>query len=562
MSIRPVQPLPIVERELKVAARQPKTWWRRVGMALIALVVFAFVYWDTGRWASLSQIGWRVFSALAVLGMIYSLLAGPLATVDCLSRERRDGTLGLLFLTDLRSYDVVFGKMAAGSFSLVMTAIAALPLFAGTLLLGGVRYAQFGLVTLTLLNVMFLSLAVGACISSFCVSSRAALGATLLTLAFLTFGIPILGDWMLGISLNSRQGVYYYIFCPLSVLPRALNLSGMPSVRGFWLNMAGVHLLSWICLFVACFRTRNSWKDLPRTVVGSWWQRALERLSKGSARAQASWRRFMIERNPVAWLEGRQRLQGRALMVLCLLTGIFLALKHLQAPDRWPDSDLLVLWPFWSHYILCLWLAIQAPRRFADDRQSGALELLLCTPTTPGEIVRGQMRILRHRFGRALLVLMAVDAFLVYAYCTQHAGWRQFFGSSRFFFWMCAAGTLVYPLQAWSFARVGLYQGLVQSSSLRATFMLVWKLGLLPWILWLGAIFGWVPLSRVLGVGRGFKDEMVLITWVAWHGIVCSSFLAHASWQLQGNFRRLAAQSLRVPWYRRLIPGFSLKNRR
>ncbi|HQU46125.1 MAG TPA: hypothetical protein PK867_25150, partial [Pirellulales bacterium] len=32
-------------------------------------------------------------------------------TADCISSERREGTLGLLFLTDLRGHDVVLGKL-------------------------------------------------------------------------------------------------------------------------------------------------------------------------------------------------------------------------------------------------------------------------------------------------------------------------------------------------------------------------------------------------------------------------------------------------------------------
>ena len=92
--------MPIVERELRVAARQRKTWWRRVLTLAVALALFVCVFLITSRWASPSLVGREVFSALSWFGLLYGLLAGPLATVDCLSRERREDTLGLLFLTD------------------------------------------------------------------------------------------------------------------------------------------------------------------------------------------------------------------------------------------------------------------------------------------------------------------------------------------------------------------------------------------------------------------------------------------------------------------------------
>ena len=120
----------------------------------------------------------------SVFGMVYALLAGPLATVDCLSHERREGTLGLLFLTDLRSYDVVFGKTAAASLSTVLALTAALPVVAIPILMGGVSLMQLAVVMLALVNIMFLSLAIGVCASSLFASARASLAVTLAVLFF------------------------------------------------------------------------------------------------------------------------------------------------------------------------------------------------------------------------------------------------------------------------------------------------------------------------------------------------------------------------------------------
>ena len=55
------------------------------------------------------------FTGLMMISFIYSLVAGRRFTADCLSEEKREGTLGLLFLTDLKGYDVVLGKVAATS---------------------------------------------------------------------------------------------------------------------------------------------------------------------------------------------------------------------------------------------------------------------------------------------------------------------------------------------------------------------------------------------------------------------------------------------------------------
>ena len=54
-----------------------------------------------------------LFWGLTGSAVFYCLLSGVWFTADCLSEEKREGTLGLLFLTDLKGYDVVFGKLVA-----------------------------------------------------------------------------------------------------------------------------------------------------------------------------------------------------------------------------------------------------------------------------------------------------------------------------------------------------------------------------------------------------------------------------------------------------------------
>jgi hypothetical protein len=203
-----------------------------------------------------------------------------------------------------------------------------------------------------------------------------------------------------------------------------------------------------------------------------------------------------------------------------------------------------------SHYILCLWIAIEAPRRLADDKESGALELLLGTPLQPRQIVGGVMRILRQRFGRAMLALLALDAFIASAYFDSHRGWQGFQGQHELV-QLAAWALIVFPVQAWAMARVGLYQGLVQANSLRATFRVVWKVGLLPWLLFLVLALGYEIDRRHFRVLPNISDEIAFASWAGVHLLVCGVFLAHATWHLRRNFRALAAASTRRGWWKR-----------
>ena len=103
--------LPIVERELRVAARGRRTYWLRMAVALGAVFIGACIFVLTLGLPS-ELTGRHIFGWLSGLLLLYCLAYGRRSTADCLSQEKREGTLGLLFLTNLKGHDVVLGKLA------------------------------------------------------------------------------------------------------------------------------------------------------------------------------------------------------------------------------------------------------------------------------------------------------------------------------------------------------------------------------------------------------------------------------------------------------------------
>ena len=86
--------LPIVERELRVAARQRGTYWMRSGIALAVIGIGMFIYL-AGRGQAPAEVSFWMFTWLAIIAGAFCLFSGARATADCLSEEKRDGTLGL-----------------------------------------------------------------------------------------------------------------------------------------------------------------------------------------------------------------------------------------------------------------------------------------------------------------------------------------------------------------------------------------------------------------------------------------------------------------------------------
>src|ERR1019366_9633280 len=190
--------LPIVNRELRVAARKRSTFWLRIVAALTALVIGGgCMLLGLLPGTQAFKMGSVLFAILTWLCLAAGLSAGLFFTSDCLSEEKREGTLGLLFLTDLRGYDVALGKMLAPWLRGFYALLAMVPILAITLVMGGVTGVQFWKCALALANALFFSLTAGMFVSALSRDSQKALTATLLLLLLLALGGPI-ADTIIG----------------------------------------------------------------------------------------------------------------------------------------------------------------------------------------------------------------------------------------------------------------------------------------------------------------------------------------------------------------------------
>ena len=181
--------LPIVERELRERARWRSTYWVRGVAAFIATAVAMFVLMFMAT-ATTGAIGHGMMSTLAWLAFPFVVLEGLRHTADCLSAEKREGTLGLLFLTDLRGYDVVLGKFFASSLTSFYALLAMMPALAVPVLLGGVTGGEFWRLVLALMNALFFSLTAGMFISSISRNERRAWVGTFVLVSLFVVMIP------------------------------------------------------------------------------------------------------------------------------------------------------------------------------------------------------------------------------------------------------------------------------------------------------------------------------------------------------------------------------------
>jgi ABC-type transport system involved in multi-copper enzyme maturation permease subunit len=264
--------LPIVERELRVASRRGVTYHTRFWTVFAAILICGWKLMSFAQGAvPPSQSGQNLFNTLSLLAFVYCLFCGAQVTADCLSEEKREGTLGLLFLTDLKGYDVILGKLAASSINSIYGVVSILPLLALPLLLGGVPASSFWRMTLVLINTMFLSLAVGMLVSTLSRHERKAMMATSLVMFTLIISpyvilfMMALADW----NFNSPESVLpFIVLSPLYGFLSAMDLSksafvpaGIFTDEGFWLSLLIVHLCAWLFLLGASSILPRAWKE-------------------------------------------------------------------------------------------------------------------------------------------------------------------------------------------------------------------------------------------------------------------------------------------------------------
>ena len=132
--------LPLVRRELRAESRRPINYGLRVLTAAVVVVVFAGFTATTQL--AVSRLGAALFAVLRQSLLLAMWVIVPMMTADCISREKREGTLGLLFLTPMTVLDVMMGKAATHVLRAATLLVASVPVLVLPFVLGGVVWQQ------------------------------------------------------------------------------------------------------------------------------------------------------------------------------------------------------------------------------------------------------------------------------------------------------------------------------------------------------------------------------------------------------------------------------------
>jgi hypothetical protein len=531
--------LPVVERELRVTARRHSTHVARLVIALAAMLVglFFFVAPLPGRSRLVAE---RTFWGLSVLALAYCLYSGRRSTADCLSQEKREGTLGLLFLTDLKGYDVVLGKLAATSLNGLYCLMGTLPVLAVPLLLGGISYSEFWRMVLVLLNSFFFALAVGVFASVLSRHARRAYGANLALLVLIA-GVPAAIAGAIAFFSPSHRLIHPLLYsCPAYPFYLCADARYGLQKLDFWCSVGLIHGLTWFLVATTSKLVTLTWRDEPSAKTTARWRALWREWLYGNTSVRSEHRRQLLNVNAYYWLASRARRKSAGVwLFLASALGWWVFVRWQLGGDG-ADEAVMLFAAMVLNGVLKVWVGIETGQRLAEDHQAGALELLFSTPLSARGILHGQWLALRRLFLKPMLAVVTVELVLAFVLSRRDDADASFLAA------VGIVGAALLLLDSIAVAWVAMASALTTKSPNQATVQAIWRVLMLPWVLF--GVFWLIAITAAVLFGkREFEPRFYLHLWF-WVGL--GGDLAYgipAWWKLRHRFQELALRRFASP---------------
>lgn len=356
----------LVLRELRTESRRPWNYWARVAAGAVVTATFMLTlgprFWSTANGARLFY-----FTSSAVQDLIWLIV--PLLTADCLSKEKREGTLGLLFLTPLTASEIVVGKSIVHALRASSVILAGVPVLALCILLGGVTLGGILFLLLDNLAALFLAMAAGLLASS---CAR---------------------DWLRSVLLTAVLATIFWSAFSYGIFGIALP----GGLTGALMTFAFAGGVLFLCGFLAAVQIRRTWQQETPSKLMRWWLRTFcspifwkELFFRSS--------RVSLEQNPVGWLHERTA-TARATKWIWCCAAVFVTSMAVGSSDALPYLIAFEIG-------LGLAMAFAGASSFHKERENGVLELLLVAPLKVDGIIAGRLRSLLKQFSPAVMMVV------------------------------------------------------------------------------------------------------------------------------------------------------------
>jgi ABC-type transport system involved in multi-copper enzyme maturation permease subunit len=445
---------PIFAKELVEMARRWRYYLSRIAfgsvLLLVLFVVYENTYYRTRQLPStkaMSYMAEQFFLTVCWVQYAAVFLLVPMFLSGVIAGERDEKTLELLFTTQLSNREIIWGKLGSRVTSVLMLVLSGLPVIALMMLFGGVNpTVLFRVACATLLAVLFVS----AFAMYFSVTTRNPMGAMLRTytwlavwLGLVTLVVILIVEMAPRPRSRTFEDVVYSTLCMINpvgnfgcAVVEDLNRNLLRVVGRGYFPMTFLIPTIWALYLIA--RSMQLVRREPRPGrLWAWVKRVLLRIG----RWLASWfvhehraarpgllarlsdptrALFVIPVENPFWLRARRtyvydreghlrRIQWGAFSIVAGITLLFALFKSRELRD----DDLGVA------FQAGLWLGLGAVGcllggySLLGERRRGFLEIVLTTPLTAGEVIRGTFLAIWRHISLTYLLLIVIGLFFV-----------------------------------------------------------------------------------------------------------------------------------------------------
>jgi len=515
-------------------------------MALGALVLGGIImgwgnFFSSRGVLSQAQVGGYLFWGLAAFSQLYCLCAGRFSTAECLVIERQQGTLGLLFLTDLKGYDIVLGKLAATSVQAFYGLLAVVPVLAIPLIMGGVTNGEFWRVVLVLVITFVFSLATGMVVSALARTYEQAMAWNFYLMLLFAVGPVILYVVVMTFFHDARLFMPLFVFCPVFTLVMGNDADYGAKPLYFWLSAGVFVILTWVFIRRSGRIVSESYREDSREaksspVVAKPVAELKPVRAAGKSFNRAGFRKKYLDLNAIQWLTSRPGNKSAHVWIFMIFAGLWWLIMRGLMGREWISKESAVATSVILNLSIKLWVTLESGAWLARDRKSGAFELLLPTPLTVTEMIRGQLLSLRRQFLGPLLAAVAAELLLT-AVCGEPAR-----SDTRTRFWSWSAGVFMLVADLTALTGTAMLDAMTAKNPARAPLKTVLRLLILPWLVVGVTVGSGVFLVRNEPWPHWQPEwEFVLMLWLL-TGILADAYFGWRAWQrLLTGFRDLAA---------------------
>lgn len=440
---------PIFQRELSTLPRRPKHFIARI-VFLVMLFAIICTTWlllagvqPVQNAGDLARFGVLIFQLLAPFQMVVLLFMAALAGTSAVSHEKDKQTLTLLLMTSLTDAEVVIGKIGAGLLATMNAFLSSAPIVFLLPILGGVSLDQVIGCTVVTACTLIASCSLGATVAFWREKTFQAIAVTTLLIAlWLAFGEIIAAGIIPGIprsigSIISPLRAVWDIAQPIPSTSVISGLGGSGNAILASIFMSGL-AATLSLLSIAKLRVWNpsrerrnvvaEWDDAPPMTVAPTTNEVVadglastapkaepERVVKSwkSREPRGMWNNPILWREMMTWAYGRKILFIRVAYIFFSLLIGFGLYQTLQSGAAYADSGfqeqlvpttVSLLAPcFVLSLIMINALAVNS---ITNERDAGALDLLLVTEITPASFLFG--KILGVLYATKEMVLMPI----------------------------------------------------------------------------------------------------------------------------------------------------------